>query len=268
MSTTLINPRFRTFTKVSAPSWLTSGDGELVNYALDLLRDCFVQRTRLGLLARFPNFAPPDALAAIGRDRRIVRGINEIDASYVSRLIAWLDDRKTAGNPFALMKKLGEYTGAGCRLRTVDVRGNWFTQDYDGTRSFLIAQNNWDWDGEVAPRWSRFWVIIYPASTLWQQTSNWGSTSGPWGSAQNPTWGSTATDEQVRTIRNLVVDWKPAGTRCQNIVIAFDPASFSPTAPRDSTGMPDGLWTHWSKYVAGVQVPARLSTALYWDGTS
>jgi len=269
-----VSQSFRRIRQFLAPRWLTDGEGGKVGYSLDLVKDAYVRRALLGLLARFPQngpngeLAPPDALAAIGRDRRVVRGIDESAASYALRLIAWLDDRKTAGNPFTLMQKLAEYTGAGCVFKTVDNRGNWFVRAADGTRSFSLKHGNWDWDG-YAEKWSRFWVIIHPPASLWTERAwDWGDSSGPdWGGGEG-TWGSTATRDQVQTIRALVADWKPAGTRCVNIVIAFDPASFDPEAAALSPGLPDGLWGRWSKNVGGVQVPARLATARYWKGTS
>lgn len=260
---------FRLIRRFLAPRWLLEGDGGLVGYALDVIKDEFVERVYLGLLARLPQndstgdvTAPSDALAAMGRDRRVVRGINETDVSYAARLIAWLDDRKTAGNPFALMQKLSEYTGnTGCSFRTVDAAGNWYSRAVDGTRSLKIAQANWNWDSSIsATQWSRFWVIIYPG-TLWTQGQEWGNgATQDWGD-DGHTWGSTATPDQIATVKFIVNDWKPAGTKCVNIILAFDSASFDPTAPE-----PDGLWGHWSKVVAGVQVPARLSTARYIDG--
>src|ERR1700722_11512420 len=255
------SPRFRTIAKFLAPSWLTTGDAELVNYSLDLMRDAFVERVRLGLMTRFPQngpngeLAPDDALSEMGRDRRVVRGINELSASYALRLIQWLDDRPMQGSPYALMKKLAEYTGAGsptgvCSFRTVDARGNWYSRDVDGNNTVLWNEQNWDWDGTpaITSRWSRFWVIIYPPTSLWTpQPNNWGDTSGPdWTDPVN-TWGSTPPADQRARIRAIVSEWKPAGTRCVNIIIAFDPASFPPTAARDSSGMPDGHWDHWGK---------------------
>lgn len=256
---------FRAIRKRLAPRWLTEGDGELVGYALDRMRDGFVQRTLMGLLARFPEAAPADALEALGRDRRVVRGLSETDAAYAARLLRWLDDRKRAGNPFALLQKLAEYTGPLPSFRTVDARGNWYSRTSAGVESVLLKQENWDWSGEpVGERWSRFWVIIYP-NGLWTGTADdWGAVTGPdWGDPVDNafTWGSTATHDQVATVRGIISDWKPAGTRCVNIILALDPASFSPAAPE-----PDGLWERWSKNVGGVQVPARLSTARYWDG--
>ncbi len=256
---------FRQLRKLITPRWLSEGDGELVGYALDLLKDAFAERARLGHLARFPEngpngeTAPADALTALGRDRRMVRGINESASVYAARLKDWLTDRRRAGNPFVLMKQLAAYTGdTGCSFRTVDVRGNWYSRAADGTETSSVNTGNWDWDGDT-DRWSRFWVIIYPG-TLWTDGGEeWGS-GDLWGSAGS-LWGTDITPEQATNLRAIIADWKPAGTYRENIIVAFDPSSFDPTSPE-----PDGNWAHWSKLVAGVRVPARLDTARYLDG--
>lgn len=267
----MIRPTFRTTRKLLAPRWLTSGEGELLGYALDLLKDAYAQRALKGLLIRFPQQdplgtpAPADALAAMGRDRRVVKGFGESDESYARRLRRWLDDRRKAGNPFALMERLAEYTGEGCKFRTFDNTGNCFTRETDGSTSYLLSvasgggsASTWVWDGDTS-KWSRFWVVIYPPASLWTVGPNYGD--GDTYGQTGLTWGATATPEQVNTIQRIVNDWKPAGTRCVNIIIAFDPNSFDPEATE-----PDGLWGKWSKNVGGVQVPSRLSTARYWSG--
>lgn len=264
--------RFRLIRNRIAPRWLTEGDGFSIGYALDVLKDAFVERAKLGLLARFPEngpngeTAPVDALAALGRDRRVVRGLSETDAAYAARLKLWLDDRRRQGNPFMLMQKLAEYLGPLPSYRTVDARGNWYSRAANGTETSLLKQENWDWSGEpIGERWSRFWVIIYP-NTLWvTNTAPWGvNTWGApgWGESSE-TWGTTAPAQHAQTVRAIVSDWMPAGTRCINIIIALDANSFNPATPE-----PDGLWEGYSKNVAGVQVPARLSTARYWAGVT
>lgn len=263
----------RTARRLLGPRWLTTdGDSEQIGYSLDIVKDAQLGRLELGLLARFPEQdpngtpAPADALAALGRDRRVVRGLNESARTYAQRLKRWLDDRKRAGNPFALMQKLAEYTGPGPAFRTVDARGNWFSRAADGTRTALLNQANWDWDGSpFTPdgklRWSRFWVVIYP-NGLWEPSAHeWGDPTSPGFGDGVGTFGSTATLSEVDTVRSIVADWKPEGTRCVNIILAFDPASFNPLSPE-----PDGLWGNGSKNVGGVQVPSRLRTARYWQG--
>lgn len=263
---------FRTTRKFMAPPRFTNLDteGGKVAFALDLIKDAFMRRLVFGLRVRFPQdpidptgqtTAPEDALAAMGRDRRVVRGINESAASYAARLVTWLDERQTAGNPFTMMRQLAAYTGAstGCSFRTVDVRGNWYSRDANGVESAVLKTSNWDWDGDTA-RWSRFWVIIYPG-TLWTATTDTWAGGLKWG---DPTlvWGfADMTPEHATTLRAIVNDWKPAGTRCQNIIVAFDPASFNPSAPE-----PDGQWGKWSKIDGGVRVPSRITTARYLAG--
>lgn len=239
------------------PRWMTEGEGGLVAYILDLFKDLQLYRLELGHLARFPQQdpqgtpGPSDALVAIGRDRRVVRGIFETEKEYAARLTQWLVERRTAGNPFTLMRQLAAYCGPGVAFRTVDVHGNWYSRDVDGVQTSLLATGAWDWDGDVE-RWSRFWVIVYPAG-LWSAEDVWGT--GVYGDTTG-TFGTTATLEHTTTLRALVADWKPAGTR-GDIILAFDAASFDPAAPE-----PDGTW---GKYhlEAGVAVSTRLDTARY-----
>ena len=267
-------PNFRNSRKFFGPAWLTqNGESELVGYTVDTLKDAFVSRLRAGLLARFPQndpagatTAPDDALAAMGRDRGIIRGINESSQRYAVRLVRAIDDWQTAGNPFTLLKQLAAYCGPGPAFRTVDVRGNWYSIAADGTPSALINVANWDWDGDplALEKWSRFWVVIYP-NGLWLPGLNWGDGGFVYG-APGATWGTTATTDQVASVRGIVSDWKPAGTRCVNIIIAFDGTSFNPATLRDAAGLPNGTWGGWAHYVNGVVVPVRLATARYWDG--
>lgn len=261
--------RFRTMRRHLGPAWLTTtGESGLVGYSLDMMKDAFVERLYLGLLARFPESAPEDALAAIGRDRRVVRGITETPEAYAQRLIKWLDERKSAGSAFALMQKLSEYCGPLPSFSTVDAQGNWYSRAVGGAETYLFSQFNWEWDDHPTnnlgiSRWSRFWVIIYPRG-LWTEGDYWAAGEA-WG-ARPGTWGSTATADQIATVRFLIDDWKPAGTKCGNIILAFDNASFDPAFGVSHAGMPNFGWEHWSHVVGGVQVPARLDTARYMDG--
>lgn len=255
---------FRTIRALAGgPRWLTTGEGRLVNYTLDLLKDAFVKRIYLGLLARFPQdpndptgatTAPTDALAAMGRDRRVVRGISDTDASYAARLLLWLDDRKTCGNPFTLMRQLAGYCGSTASFRTVDNSGNWYSRSATGVETSSIAASNWNWDGSTTA-WSRFWVIVYPGGLWTAETSLWGGGGATWG--ETGTLGTTATQEQVSKVLAIVEDWKPAGT-LGAVIIAIDPATFSPSAPE-----PDGQWGKFYKYVTGTAVASRLTTGRY-----
>lgn len=251
-----------------APNWLAQGleDGResaRYMYLIGLLFDLFAERTRQGILARFPATAPESALPLIGKDRRIIRGFEEPADSYRERLRIYLDTWRTAGNGFTLLDQLAAYlTGYEVRMRLVDDRGNWYTREPDGTRVHQFAQHNWNWDGESVDHggaaWSRGWLIIYPPAELWTAEDVWGS--GTWG--DGGVWGMTAASEQVRTMRAIVRQFKPLHVKCMWMIFAWDPASFDPASPE-----PDGTWEHWSTHVGSVHRPARLDTASYADGT-
>lgn len=258
----------RTSRKRLAPRWLTTGDGELIGYSLDLVKDAFIERARLGLLARLPQnnpagtrTAPADALNAIGRSRRILRGISETDASYAARLVNWLDDWRKAGSAFEMMHQLAGYCGPLPSFRTVDDRGNWYSRTAAGVESSSLVQENWDWDDEaIGAKWARFWVIIYPGGLWTAETYTWGDGSDPVWGAGTDTHGLTMTPEHAVSLRSIVDTWKPEGTRCISIIVSLDAGAFDPTTPE-----PDGTWRNWGVDDAGTRVPARLATARYID---
>lgn len=260
---------FRAIWKSLVPRWLNEGEGGLVGYVLMLLNDASLERLRLGHLARFPQQdangtpGPDDALAALGRDRGVVRGIAETSRSYAYRLTQWLVNARKRGTAFQLMKDVASYVDfdgtKGVSYRVVDMRGNWFSRAADGTETYSLKQENWNWDG-VAARWARFWLIIYPG-TRWLANGVWGSAGRKWGTP-GATWGTTAAREHAPTIRQLISDAKPGGTRCETVIVALDDSTFDPSAPE-----PDGNWGRWGKNVNGVMTPTRLATARYFGGT-
>jgi hypothetical protein len=240
------------------PSWLVqNGESEAVGLSLDFMKDALAERFRLSLLARFPEFAPIDALTSIGRDRRVPRGLNEATPRYVRRLRGWLDDRKSAGTADALLTALAGYLGDLPRLRVVTNSGQWTTREPGGT--ITRQYGTWNWDNLGSAGWARFWVIVYP-NGLWTQSNPWNTPLSQWGYSTQ-TWGLSASAQEIDGMRAIIDDWKPAGTVCKNIIVAFDPLSFNP-----SSAEPDGKWGTWSKNVGGVQVNSRLATARFIEG--
>jgi len=247
------------------PSWLQDGDGEKVVYLLAATKDGRLEWETEAVAARWPEYAPDDALPKLGRERRILRGPDEARASYETRLKGWIPAHKRRGHAFGILEQLDGYLQPHvCRFRLITNTGMWYTRDSDDSESWLRANpTNWDWDGSSSSWW-RFWVIIYPPAdgSLWARTK-WGQ--GNWGSGG--TLGSTATREQVQTIRSLVREWMPAHAMCMNIIIAFDWSDFAPTAAPGAP-MPDGTWGDWLKHGTDPAVQSRDLDAIYWDGAS
>lgn len=259
--------RYRYAFKKLAPRWLTELDGELVLWSLMTVVDTLAERARQSVLARFPGHTPPDALGAMSRDRGLIRGFAEPSEVIRLRLLKWLDVWKAAGNARVLMDQIAAYLYPhDVTIRIVTNNGLlWYTRDSDGTFSYdFVNPSNWDWDGE-STFWSRFWVILYP-SDIWTLHPNllWGDT-GVWGSSVYG-WAGDWTVAQVQSIRSIVRRFKPAGTRCVNIIIASSASSFDPTDPPGTTA--DGTWGFNWDQVSDPEVFSRLGTARYWMGTS
>ncbi len=222
----------------AAPPWLRRYWGSRLLYSIGVHFDALVDLTAQSLRVRFPDYAPPDALSALGRDRQIRRGFDESDASYATRLKRWIPDRITRGNPYTLMRQIQGYlSGHSVRVRIVNNAGVWHTLYADGTTDFHYSATNWDWDGDADPWW-RFWIIIHPQTSLWNGDGAWGS-PGTWGDGGQ--WGINATQAQADTIASLIREWKAQHSRCHGVIISWDMA-FDPTHPGGTSDFPNGTW--------------------------
>lgn len=251
---------------------ITQTDSRIL-YTLAAMRDALgVDRLRMGVRARFISNAPVDALSYIGRALNTYQGPSESLVAYLARLQTAIDDARIAGSAWPLLNQVRGYCApAAVRVRLYNVRGNCYTINRDGTRSTARA-TAWNWDG-TSSAWSRFWVIIYPTTGApqlpWARASVMGTAGVKVGSPSNRTVGSTATTDDVFAIRRMVSTWKPIGSRCEKIVIAFTDTDFDPAFT--SPPLPNGTWANdgtYSTTAPGRLVPARNANAIYWGGSS
>lgn len=263
---------FRHILSYLLPGWMIDdsqgGDGGKVTHSLALMVDIAREIARQRLTARFPSRAPSGALSLIGQERGIVRGRNEAADAYARRLKEWRGARghRTRGNPFALLRQIWAYFGGEFDVATIDRRGNRFdvASDEDGTEAYTLDWYEFDggsflWDdAPVTPRWARFWVVLFSNGAF---TANaWGDDlwGGEFGNIEYTLGQNGATRADVSTITGLLKGsraWKPAGTRCEWIIVRL-----SGTTPP----IPDGTWGTWSKNVGGNQTAARPTDFRYW----
>lgn len=244
---------------------LTTGYKYLYSHAL--FGDLLIQFAIEGVTAKFPDFAPEDALSTMGRDRKIRRGMGESSLSYRARLIRWRDDWKTAGSAYAIMRQLRAYLQTPGTIRIVSANGTWWTLHPDNSVSKLVTlpAKNWDWDGNSA-KWARFWVVLYAADYGWTRDGTWGD-GELWGDSATSTIGANVPIEVVQTVRAIISEWKSGFSVCKNVLVSFDPAYPDPVASPGAPN-PDGTWGAEYKLVAGVAVPNKDARLLYWAGTS
>lgn len=261
-------------------------------YSLAIEYDALSDAAGYSVCFRFPSKAPPDAFQWLAADRQIDRGFQEPDASYIARLIAWLDLWRHAGSAEAILTALASYaTPTALQMEHVkESRAShgtftdWDVWDGNSNTHYQISPANWNWDNDVqgpcgpgnfynvvtkngiGPAWWRTWVIIYGAP-LWAQDGTWAD-PGVWD--DGGTWDTTATPAEVNNVQVQVQKWKSAASIVQWIIVAFDNTWFRFSEAAGSALLPDGNWGNYGRVevIAGVRtyVPARSTTASYWTG--
>jgi hypothetical protein len=239
-----------------------------------------------------------DALPAIGRDRRRVRGFTESVPDYAFRLRRFRSAWSRAGSARAIIRELAAVLGPNPpKFRLVDAHGNYWTRETDGVVKFqnttgtgltfnldgtvtpdASVAHAWDWDSLCTSPPSlgqgdgvRFWVIIYMPSSapLTANEGRWGDGRSKYGDPDGVI-GTNDTSPHVEQIRGVLNDWKAGGVKLHHIIVAFDPASFDPL---DASTLPDGWWGYQGRVVdMGDQscrwVRSRNPTARYYRGTA
>jgi len=234
-----------------SPGFLRATRGALFQRALYSVADASAERCFQLIASRFPSQCDPSVLPELAHDRQIMRGNDESAAAFRLRLAGWRQAHRLRGHAYGILNALGGYLSPHLvRIKIVTNAGVWYERATDGTLTWSKHLGTWNWDTEPT-LWSRFWVIIYPPSTLWQVAPADGM-PGP--------WVLTATASAIKDVRRMTYDWKPLHAQCEWIVIALDPATFDETGTLE----PDGGWQNWS--VGNPPAANRLSTARYWRG--
>ncbi len=187
----------------AAPPWLRGTYGTAWLAAMGQLKDTVAGWAKEAVKARMPALAPSDALARIGQERGIGRGIVEPETNYRARLQAAFTAWQWGGTAYGLLLAL---VAAGYPSPIVQIQNaRQYSLDANGNlvNSNLAMPVNL---GGSPIRWSDFAVFISQPWPSW-----WG------GSA--PADGST--DQQ--TVANIIRGWKPAHARNVKLVVLNAP---------------------------------------------
>ncbi len=264
--------------KAISPKWLQTGVGEKFLYVFGFSCDVLAEKLNQAMKMHIPTYGDASGLASIGNDDLIPQGPSEPAASYARRLQLAYDDWSVAGSSRSIMRQILGYVNPAAPLVRIVGQGTgsttpWdtFLASVDTSRTvpshLLQSPANWIWDSFATTRWYRNWVIIdCSAGTPFAAAPVVGS--GPVLGASTGTCGSTATPNDVSSIRALVKLWKPANIQCMNIILSFDSTMFDPTLATGSVKLPDANWALWGKVSSNVEVSARSTSAAYWDGVT
>lgn len=248
-------------------------------WVLGLAPDGVLEKCNQGVHNRFVLQAQPGAVAYLGGERGVLRGLTEDDASYAARVQRAIDDWHVAGSAWAVLGQvLGYLLSLTPAARTVSTlysgstpaRTQWDYYDAgDATttppRHLQALTAEWNWDS-LSPTngswgWWRWYLVIDSvAPNAWTSPApKWGATGAKWG-GYSGSWGCTSSSNVGKSIRIIVGQWK--ANICHWIIISFDASEFRPSAGV----LPDGRYGRWSKLVGGVYVRSRSSNARYFEG--
>jgi hypothetical protein len=216
---------FRTYARELSPPVLQDDAGGerfvagAIGMTFDLLAAWAVAAVKAKLLTNPEQ--PTDALSLIGTERLSPRYAADTEETYRARLLDAPHRFAQAGSEQAMLAELAAA----------------------GIAATFVYDPDWSWDGD--DYWSRFWLVV--ADHSWTGPRELGD-----GSILDGTWtlGSSATPEQVDTIRKIVRRWKPLEWICSHVIIVFDETTWA-------AEQPNGTWEDPS---------LRSSAGCYWPG--
>jgi hypothetical protein len=161
------------------PVWLRGTNGIGVATAQGAQQDLELRLEIAGTKQRWPTTCDDEALDDVGVRVQIERYPGESNDVYRARLLEAFPTWNEAGTPQAIIDQLHA-----CGIEDVTV-----VRDYDG----VFAPGRW---------FSRFWVILGPKMP-WSPLRCGAFTCG-----DGSTCGSTATLDQIRLVKRVILKWK------------------------------------------------------------
>lgn len=165
---------YRGYQQSTAPTFLAQPYGSAFMYALGYAKDVLLDRLKQSILARFPLYAPVDALSATGFERGIFRGPNEGQAAYAGRVANAWNAWAFAGTPYGILSQLNS---AGYPDVAILSRKNIYTM---ATLNTMVTgptgTGGWQpgYPTLNAPQWNVFTVIVdHPYPAAWLSSGNW-----------------------------------------------------------------------------------------------
>lgn len=179
----------------TSPPYMQGPLGTSWSEALGLIKDVYGASMRLAVKCRFPQFAPPDALDAIGATLQIQRGFAPDDAAYVTQLMNAWSTWQQAGTVPGMVSIL---TQAG--LANVAVWEAWYWSDGNPGYYFTITCS-------LPMPWSSFPLA----------DGTWGDGEGTWN--DGGVWACGIPVVSRQRLKSLITQMKPAHAVCAAVIV-------------------------------------------------
>lgn len=130
---------FAQASKEELPFWLDGPEGRACAEAGGALQDIEITKLRDGVMMRFPDRAPDDALEFVGGGYDMERYPGETFESYRARLRNAYPTKRKAGSKSGVLDALAEYgfTGDAMLLQEYELTGQWPGEWYSRGRIYL-----------------------------------------------------------------------------------------------------------------------------------
>ena len=202
----------------AAPPWLQGPYGQAWNRGLGIVKDHLAYLARQAVKLRFPDvgLSSPDAIAALGRERLVDQGVDELTGAneslsdYAARVKGVWGADGTRGQPpaegvwywggtaFGMLKALDEQGYGQAKLWQQNGR-LWYLNS--GAIDWLDgAATNW-------PVWNSFYVVFESAPASWTDIVN------------PPTDSSVPSAAEVAKLVRIINLWRPAHMLCKGILV-------------------------------------------------
>jgi hypothetical protein len=170
----------------------------LMGYVGDSLLDASILAAKAPWL--LDETSPQDAVDLQADETGIRRYASDTDATHRARVASPWDAYTYAGSKDGI----GE-DGQG-------LEGQLHLLGYPN--ALTIA--DYEWSVPDPAHWSRFWVLIPETDHSWTDDGAWDD-PGTWD--DGGVWDLTASDEEIRSLRNLIRQWKSGHEICAGIII-------------------------------------------------
>jgi hypothetical protein len=177
--------------------------GQAFQRSLGIVKDYLLARTKTAVQQRFPSLAVPDAIGAIGNERKIDQG-NDIQLSPAETPVAYAARLRDAWNIWMLggaaWGMLKAFAAQGYFPQLVCQNGLYYSVDTGLNLSITQGPSL------SFPLWTEFFVWFNATP------SSWSSIVVP------PTPSSVPSIYELRKFRHNIIDrWKPAWAKCVGI---------------------------------------------------
>lgn len=102
---------FRDSIRIESPAWMQRGTLERLMYAFTVQLDAMGDALVAGIKLRWPGAYGYESLPLVGRQRQIIRGLQESDESYALRLQHYRKAHQARGGARAMLEQLHAYYG-------------------------------------------------------------------------------------------------------------------------------------------------------------